>query len=193
MKWDLRRPCPKCPFRMDRDFGLREGRVREFAESIAGGAAFPCHETTEAQEADEHGEGGGFYPTASSQMCAGAMIACMKSGEPNQLMRIAARMGALDLDKLDMSAPVGSWSELVNGKPDEEDEEECCAVVGPGCLHPAGVLVGGMVLPAEEAEPTAPCTGCGEHVCSGEGCSELIDSSLYCVECAEYEREEATA
>ena len=65
MKYDMKRPCPKCPFRRGGPMRLRRGRVVEIAALFDGehgtqGGTFPCHETLdydtddgEAQETEK--------------------------------------------------------------------------------------------------------------------------------------------
>ena len=98
MNFDLRRPCPHCPFRSDRPGFLRRDRAREIADSLKTGATFSCHATNEFDEEGEAVEEG--------QHCAGAAIVLEKEGRPNQLMRISERIGFYDRTKLDMEAPV---------------------------------------------------------------------------------------
>lgn len=170
MKFDLVRPCPHCPFRQDIPAYLRGDRAQEIATSLAQGGTFACHQTTVDAPEDDENFGGEMMEGPKSQMCAGAMRALMQSGGSNQIMRIAERTGGFDPDKLDRSVPVGSLSDFVAHQSGEEaDEEECCSIVDAGCLHPAGVLMGGTILPAEDTEPTSPCKECGEAVC--ENCS----------------------
>lgn len=46
MKFDLRRPCPHCPFRRDcLPEWLGRKRAEEIAGSLLGGESFACHET----------------------------------------------------------------------------------------------------------------------------------------------------
>lgn len=70
MKFELVRPCPKCPFRLDIPEYLRGGRAEQIARDLAGGASFACHETTVPSDEDD----GSMVEAADSQMCAGAMI-----------------------------------------------------------------------------------------------------------------------
>ena len=192
MNFDLVRPCPKCPFRQDIDGYLRGDRAREIAASLAGGGTFTCHQTTVDAPEDDEDFGGEMVDGPKAQMCAGAMRALMQSGGPNQMMRIAERTGKLDTDKLDRTVPVGSLIDFVahhSGEDLEEDPEECCSVVDAGCGHPAGVMMEGTILPAEEKEPTTPCEGCGEYVC--ENCSDEGDEGgRLCNVCLENEQED---
>jgi hypothetical protein len=104
MNFDMKAPCNNCPFRHDVPGFLRQERAEEIAASLLSDQSFPCHKTTEDDE-DEDGES--FrYATPDSQHCAGAAIMLMHMGEPNQMMRIAMRMGWFDPNKLDMCAPV---------------------------------------------------------------------------------------
>lgn len=99
MNYDRKTPCDNCPFRSDKSFALRDGRVREIEESLVRGE-FPCHKTT------TYDEDGDLHATAKSQHCAGALILLEKLNQPSQMMRISERVGMYDRSKLDMGAPV---------------------------------------------------------------------------------------
>jgi hypothetical protein len=164
MKYTLRRPCPHCPFRTDIPPYLRGGRAQEIAESLARGGSFPCHRTT----VDDEEEDGELTVTDDSQFCAGAILAMENGpGGPNQVLRIAERVGLYDASKLDRSAPVGTLLDFVrhHAGDDDEEESEPCAIAGPGCLAPAGYLIGGEVVPVVEREPTRVCEECSESIC----------------------------
>lgn len=167
MKFDLVRPCANCPFRTDVPGYLRRARAEEIAHSIVNGASFPCHKTTEEDE-DE----GTRHATPVSQMCAGAMIVLERMERPNQIMRIAERTHVYDHERLDMTAPVHmTLAQFVWHHGEEEDQGEPCSVSGPGCLAPAGFLVGGTAVPsAVEPDATEPCPECGEYVCEACEC-----------------------
>lgn len=107
MNYDLKRPCAHCPFRTDCPSGwLGFDRAQEIAESIIDRQqSFPCHETT------SHDDDGERVDTEGEQHCAGAMILLEKLKRPNQMMRIAERLGMYDHAKLDMTAPVFDTSE----------------------------------------------------------------------------------
>jgi hypothetical protein len=62
------------------------------------------HQTTEYVE-NEDGDGD-MACVASTQQCAGAMIFLLKQNRPNVAMRLACAIGDLDLDVLDLEAPV---------------------------------------------------------------------------------------
>lgn len=101
MRFDLRTPCRDCPFRTDIEFALAPGRVREIWDAITTqDATFVCHKTTRF---DDDGE---YRASATEQHCAGALILLLRKERPNQLMRIAARIGRFDPDALDLDAPV---------------------------------------------------------------------------------------
>lgn len=101
MNFSLKRPCAKCPFRTDVRPYLRPERAEEILLAITEqDATFACHETT------EHDEDGDHMLTAKEQHCAGALIMLEKMDQPNQMMRIAERMGFYDRTKLHMDAPV---------------------------------------------------------------------------------------
>lgn len=111
MKYDMTKPCKKCPFVVANKFPLSKARKKEIMRSIyLQDQSFPCHETTEEYE-DENG-GIDLIATKRSQHCAGAMIVLEKAGKPNQMMRIAERLRVYDHTKLDMSVEtvtVNSW------------------------------------------------------------------------------------
>lgn len=96
----LSEPCKDCPFlnipRMKRTFPLR--RLAEFAQG-----PFPCHKTAVLPE---NNEDAGYTATAKSLHCAGALIFCEKRDRPNQMMRIAERLGLYDRQKLNMKSNV---------------------------------------------------------------------------------------
>lgn len=92
MDYTMTEPCDNCPFRSDKPFPLMTGRAGE----IINGGEFPCHKTT-----IEFGATG-----ENEQSCAGLMILLEKENRPNQMMRIAERLGMYDYTQLNMNAPV---------------------------------------------------------------------------------------
>lgn len=94
MKFDLTKPCGRCPFRNDITPYLRKDRAVEISKAITEQqGTFQCHKTLDKPK-DQH------------QHCAGAAIVLEKMEMPNQWMRIAERFGGYDHTKLDMKAPV---------------------------------------------------------------------------------------
>lgn len=103
MKFELLRPCQHCPFRTDVKNFLHPGRRKEIAESITTfQQTFSCHKTNLS---DDEGD---TIETKDTQHCAGALIFLENLGLPNQMMRIAERLGMYDRFKLDMTSPVFS-------------------------------------------------------------------------------------
>ena len=101
MKFDLRRPCADCPFRTDVRPYLTAARVREIVHSITRlQQTFSCHKLNDFDDEGEVVEG------PRSQHCAGALVFLERLGRPNQMMRIAERLGAYDHTQLDMDSPV---------------------------------------------------------------------------------------
>jgi len=106
MKYDLKRPCKNCPFRTDVKPYIKAERAEEIADAISRQQqTFACHETTIECEEDSEGNCG-LTDGPNSQHCAGAMIILEKMQLPNQMMRIAERLGMYDSRKLDMKSPV---------------------------------------------------------------------------------------
>lgn len=97
--YTLRAPCSNCPFRSDITPFLTEERAEEIADSLEGGATFYCHKTLDYD--DMEGE-----VTSRSRACAGSMITMERDGQPNQIMRIAERIGMYDPTRLEMDSPV---------------------------------------------------------------------------------------
>lgn len=169
MRYDLVRPCANCPFRTDGHGYLRAERAREIARSLHGGAEFPCHVTTE--DTDE----GGRVAVPTSHFCAGALIALEREGQPNQMMRIAERLGIYDASKLDMTSPVGTTKDFIARHTIDEDMEEGepCEICGPGCEAPAGWMEGGAVVRnVVEAGVTQWCDDCQTTHCGACGCND---------------------
>lgn len=103
MKLSLKWPCANCPFRTDYKFYLSVSRVREILHGlIKQDQSFACHKTTTG----EYDEDGQYVYTHREQHCAGAMIMLQHMKMPNQWMRIMARVGLFDPNKLKMDAPV---------------------------------------------------------------------------------------
>ena len=94
MKYTRTTPCIDCPFLSTNagSYGIR--RLLEFASG-----AFPCHKTARLED-------DGFVAQSDSVHCAGALIFLEKRSAPNQMMRIAERLGMYDHTKLDLSLPV---------------------------------------------------------------------------------------
>lgn len=99
MKYEMTHPCDQCPFLKSKAKSYGRRRLMEFASQ-----AFPCHKTAECIEDDEGSSE--FVAKEDSQHCAGVLIYCEKRNQPNQMMRIAERLGMYDRTKLKMDAPV---------------------------------------------------------------------------------------
>lgn len=95
MKFDLKKPCAECPFIKGSatNTTLAEGRLDGIVDDIRDGATFTCHKTLEK-------------PSREQQHCGGALIFLEREENPNQMMRIAERMGLYDYTKLDMTADI---------------------------------------------------------------------------------------
>lgn len=97
MKFDLKKPCKDCPFVVgsSTNITLAEGRIKEIVHSITDeDSSFPCHKTL--------GYDGKKVP---KQHCAGATIFLERIGEhgrPNQMLRIAERLGLYDRSKIEL-------------------------------------------------------------------------------------------
>ena len=102
MKFDLKRPCPNCPFRTDIAPYLTAARVEEITTAVIDqDQSFACHETTEYSE-----ESGDLEQVENSQFCAGAMLLSETGRFGNQWLQLAERLTKFDPAKLDRSSPV---------------------------------------------------------------------------------------
>lgn len=95
MKFDLKTPCKDCPFikGSSTNTTLAEGRLESIVADIRVGMSFTCHKTLE-------------LPSTKQQHCAGALVFLEKEENPNQMMRIAERIGFYDHKKLNMDADI---------------------------------------------------------------------------------------
>lgn len=96
MDYTMRSPCDQCPFLAKNRRAYSTERLEAFASG-----AFHCHKTGTTDD-----DTGNFIATKNSLACAGALIYLERRNRPNQMMRIAERLGLYDHGKLDMSAPV---------------------------------------------------------------------------------------
>jgi hypothetical protein len=104
--FDLMRPCVTCPFRkgLGSHFQLRR------LEDIRRDVAFQCHKTVDYEAWNDEVKRQGDRP----QQCAGLMALLHRMNEPNQIMRVAERIGVLDCAKLDPENEVyATWAEAV--------------------------------------------------------------------------------
>lgn len=94
MHYTMKTPCDSCPFRSDFNFPLHAARAVQIVQALTReGKTFACHKTTHGRAVVE-------------QHCAGALIMLERECAPNQMMRIAGRLGMYDRAGLDMDAPV---------------------------------------------------------------------------------------
>lgn len=91
MQYKRRKPCKSCPFRSSTAFTFPEERAEEIVYHNGG---FACHDTTttKGRRADHK----------DAQACAGRLIVLEREEQPDQMMRIAERLGLYDRTKLDM-------------------------------------------------------------------------------------------
>ena len=94
----LKRPCANCPFRKGQGefFQLAPTRLTEIFEA----GAFPCHKTVDYTEDEETGKEMHLFDRRTN-LCSGLMALLWREGRPNQIMRVAMRLGSLNPDELD--------------------------------------------------------------------------------------------
>jgi len=99
MNFNLKKPCSDCPFRCDVEPYLTKDRVLDICNAmISEQKTFACHKTT--------GIDGEKYKKSAVEHCAGALVFLETLNRPNQMMRIADRLGYYDRTKLNMKSPV---------------------------------------------------------------------------------------
>lgn len=91
MKFDLKTPCIDCPFIKGSrtNVSLRKGRIEGIIDDLRKDMSFICHKTIDK-------------PQREQQHCAGALIFLEREDRPNQMMRIAERLGLYVREDLDI-------------------------------------------------------------------------------------------
>lgn len=110
MKFDLKSPCSNCPFRKDINPYLNKARVRDLEKSlISKQESFVCHKTSHKLGAPKDKD---------ENHCAGALIVMEKENKPNQMMRIAERLGLYNRHELKNKELVfDSFKEMIKAQP----------------------------------------------------------------------------
>lgn len=95
MKFDLRTPCPDCPFLCgsSTNRSLDPERIQGIVTDIKNNATFTCHKTLD-------------LPTPVQQHCAGALIFLENGEHPNNMLRIAERLVLYDHTRLNRKADI---------------------------------------------------------------------------------------
>lgn len=104
-EYGLITPCANCPFRTDIQPFITAARAREI---LTQDGEFHCHKTITIGDLldDDDETWGDVTNDDKAQVCAGFLICLEHEGRPNQMMRIAERLGAYDASRLRMDAPV---------------------------------------------------------------------------------------
>lgn len=112
MRFDLRQPCDKCPFRSDRAPYLQKKRVEGILNDLLClNKTFPCHQTTSA--------GLGRRVLARNyQHCAGALIMVERAGKPNWRIRLADALGLYKPALLKMKSQIFSPKKMIEAQDD---------------------------------------------------------------------------
>ena len=111
--YGLTTPCANCPFRTDIKPYITSERCEEILNTQG---EFPCHKTIRLGDpiSDDDENWCEIEDESKAQVCAGFLIVLENEERPNQMMRIAERLGAYDASKLRMDAPVyGSVDEAI--------------------------------------------------------------------------------
>lgn len=105
--YSMTKPCPGCPFTTGPDavHFLGRRRAEEIRDALLNGQTFSCHKTTGGSWVEDEDGHECYVPSRDEEHCAGAMILLERIERPNQMMRIAERIGLYDMTKLDMDYP----------------------------------------------------------------------------------------
>lgn len=170
MRFNLTKPCSNCPFLKKGGVPLRLERIREIHRLVTGTSplgegVFPCHKTVTREHES-----------------------------PNQMTRIALRLGSFDPDKLmkhgsKVHDSLDAWidADPIASKERKTRETEPigdpCAVSNRGCEAPAGWISNGRVIEGTDAADYS-CFECGQPVC-GSCSQERDDGERICDDCSE--------
>lgn len=90
MKFNMKKACKECPFLKgsSTNVTLAKGRIEGIVhDMLHNDSSFICHKTLDK-------------PSMEQEHCAGALAYLEKRNRPNQMMRIAERIGTYDKDKV---------------------------------------------------------------------------------------------
>jgi len=126
VKYDLKKPCPECPFREEggNPVRLRLGRVIEIHNTVANwhGGSFPCHKTVTYDDDGTH------VRNENEQHCAGAIAYALKVGEVPQGTSFGLHMvGGSEREDYASDAVFDSFFDFKASAIDYEANEGECA------------------------------------------------------------------
>jgi hypothetical protein len=76
--FDLKTPCNECPFLKEQSIVIERNRAKQIIDEISDNKTFPCHKTNGMK---------------IEQQCAGALLYLESNHIPNQMLRMADRLG----------------------------------------------------------------------------------------------------
>lgn len=110
----LKRPCKTCPFKIGvgSQFNLHTDRLEE----IRNASAFQCHGTVDYESGPEDDNCFPLpQPGTKPQQCAGLMSILHRTGQPNQIMQVAERIGGISFNGLDPDKEAyRTWAAVLN-------------------------------------------------------------------------------
>lgn len=114
---NMKKPCKDCPFLKGSSTNrtLHPHRIAGIIEDIRNDKSFTCHKTL-----PYYGE----KSAKKEEHCAGALIMLEKEDNPNQIMRIAERVGMYDRTKLDMDADIINPEDYAKYPSDTDNEND---------------------------------------------------------------------
>ncbi|HGL3854507.1 TPA: hypothetical protein ACKE3U_003836 [Klebsiella aerogenes] len=106
--FQMKRPCPDCPFLKSGGIDLHEGRLEQIKVGLLEDdqRPFQCHKTTYSTGGGYDEESGRYVPSGKEVYCAGAMTFLYANRRMNVPMRLGIIYGALNIDDLEATIPL---------------------------------------------------------------------------------------
>ncbi|MGK2894974.1 hypothetical protein [Klebsiella michiganensis] len=103
--FQMKRPCPDCPFLKEGGIELRDGRLRKIKQDLMADdkQPFQCHKTTYSTGGGYDEDSGKYQPSGKEAYCAGAMAFLYANRRMNVPMRLGVILGVLDTTDLEAS------------------------------------------------------------------------------------------
>ncbi|WP_336769766.1 hypothetical protein [Bacillus bombysepticus] len=98
--YELKKPCPSCPFRKNTIMKLSENRLPTIVRSIESNSIFPCHNTIDYEKQTDENSDNFIVDHEKNKMCAGAMIFMKKDNRYSRRLELAEEAGYIKHEDL---------------------------------------------------------------------------------------------
>lgn len=101
--FQMKRPCPDCPFLKSGGIELHEGRLEQIKNDLLADdqRPFQCHKTTYSTGGRYDDDGDRYLPSGKEAYCAGAMAFLYANRRMKVPMRLGIIYGALNVGDLE--------------------------------------------------------------------------------------------